>query len=105
MPAAWSDSVTWKFERSSEAFCSSASLRRARVTQGQLLFQIDPAPYKIALSRAEAQLAQAQATLRQAEENSDVSKNFSREGFQPKSCATKRSRAPVSNSRRRRSQA
>lgn len=41
----------------------------ARVTQGQLLFQIDPAPYEVALSRSEAQLAQAQATLRQAEDN------------------------------------
>jgi membrane fusion protein (multidrug efflux system) len=41
----------------------------AKVTQGQLLFQIDPAPYQVALSRAEAQLNQAQATLRQAEDN------------------------------------
>lgn len=41
----------------------------ARVTQDQLLFQIDPAPYKVALNRSEAQLAQAQATLRQAEDN------------------------------------
>jgi membrane fusion protein (multidrug efflux system) len=40
-----------------------------KVTQGQLLFQIDPAPYHLALSRAEAQRNQAQATLRQAEEN------------------------------------
>lgn len=40
-----------------------------KVTQGQLLFQIDPAPYEVALSRTEAQLNQAQATLRQAEEN------------------------------------
>lgn len=40
-----------------------------KVTQGQLLFQIDPAPYRAALNRAEAQLNQAQATLRQAEEN------------------------------------
>ncbi len=40
-----------------------------KVTQGQLLFQIDPAPYQVALNRADAQLAQAQAALRQAEEN------------------------------------
>ena len=40
-----------------------------KVTQGQLLFQIDPAPYQVALNRAEAQLNQAQAALRQAEEN------------------------------------
>lgn len=37
-----------------------------KVTQGQLLFQIDPATYQVALNRAEAQLQQAQATLRQA---------------------------------------
>jgi membrane fusion protein (multidrug efflux system) len=40
-----------------------------KVAQGQLLFQIDPAPYEVALSRAEAHLNQGQATLRQAEEN------------------------------------
>src|SRR5262245_743779 len=40
-----------------------------KVTQGQLLFEIDPAPYRVALNRAEAQLNQAQAALRQAEEN------------------------------------
>jgi membrane fusion protein, multidrug efflux system len=40
-----------------------------KVTQGQLLFQIDPAPYDVTLSRAEAQLNQVQATLRQGEEN------------------------------------
>jgi membrane fusion protein (multidrug efflux system) len=40
-----------------------------KVTQGQLLFQVDPAPYQVALNRAEAQLNQAQAALRQAEEN------------------------------------
>jgi membrane fusion protein (multidrug efflux system) len=40
-----------------------------RVTEGQLLFRIDPATYQAALSRSEAQLLQAQASLRQAEEN------------------------------------
>jgi len=40
-----------------------------KVTQGQLLFQMDPAPYQVALNRAEAQLDQVQAALRQAEEN------------------------------------
>ena len=40
-----------------------------KVTQGQLLFQIDPASYQVTLNRAEAQLNQAQAALRQAEEN------------------------------------
>ncbi|MGD9616552.1 MAG: efflux RND transporter periplasmic adaptor subunit [Alphaproteobacteria bacterium] len=39
----------------------------ARVEQGQLLFQIDPATYQVALDRAEAQLQQANATLREAE--------------------------------------
>jgi membrane fusion protein (multidrug efflux system) len=39
----------------------------ARVTQGQVLFRIDPAPYQVALDRAEAQLAQAEATSRQAQ--------------------------------------
>ncbi|QRM27574.1 efflux RND transporter periplasmic adaptor subunit [Microvirga sp. VF16] len=41
----------------------------ARVAQDQVLFRIDPAPYQVALSRAEAQLLQAQAAVRQAEEN------------------------------------
>jgi membrane fusion protein, multidrug efflux system len=41
----------------------------AKVTQGQLLFQIDPAPYRVALSRTEAQLRHVQASLRQAEES------------------------------------
>ncbi|MFL5022120.1 efflux RND transporter periplasmic adaptor subunit [Microvirga tunisiensis] len=41
----------------------------ARVTQDQVLFRIDPASYEVAVSRAEAQLLQAQAAVRQAEEN------------------------------------
>lgn len=41
----------------------------ARVTQDQVLFQIDPATYEVAVDRAEAQLQQTQAALRQAEEN------------------------------------
>jgi membrane fusion protein, multidrug efflux system len=41
----------------------------ARVKQGDLLFRIDPKPYEVALDRAKAQLAQAEATLRQASEN------------------------------------
>ncbi|RDI52577.1 efflux RND transporter periplasmic adaptor subunit [Microvirga subterranea] len=40
-----------------------------RVKQDQVLFRIDPATYQVALSRAEAQLLQAQAALQQAEEN------------------------------------
>lgn len=41
----------------------------ARVEQDQILFQIDPAPYEVALTRAEAQLHQAEATSREAEAN------------------------------------
>jgi membrane fusion protein, multidrug efflux system len=41
----------------------------AKVRQGDVLFRIDPATYEVALSRAEAQRQQAQAALRQAEEN------------------------------------
>ena len=37
----------------------------ADVKAGQVLFQIDPAPFKAALSRAEGQLAQAQARVEQ----------------------------------------
>jgi membrane fusion protein (multidrug efflux system) len=36
-----------------------------------VLFRIDPATYQLALNWAHAQLAQAEATLRQAEENYD----------------------------------
>jgi membrane fusion protein (multidrug efflux system) len=53
---------------------SGALLKRefaegARVKQGDVLFRIDPKPYEVALDRAKAQLAQAEATLRQATEN------------------------------------
>jgi membrane fusion protein (multidrug efflux system) len=41
----------------------------ARVKQGDVLFRIDPKPYEVALDRAKAQLAQAEATLRQASDN------------------------------------
>uniref|UniRef100_UPI00352158A8 efflux RND transporter periplasmic adaptor subunit n=1 Tax=Rhodoplanes tepidamans TaxID=200616 RepID=UPI00352158A8 len=41
----------------------------APVKEGQVLFRIDPATFKVALARVEAQLAQARATLTQAEEN------------------------------------
>lgn len=37
------------------------------VDQGELLWRIDPKPFKVALRRAEAELANAQANLRQAE--------------------------------------
>jgi membrane fusion protein (multidrug efflux system) len=41
----------------------------APVEQGKILFRIDPRPYQAALDRGQAQRAQAQATLRQAEDN------------------------------------
>ncbi len=41
----------------------------ARVTEGQILFRIDPATYQVDLARAEAQLAQAEAQAKQAEDN------------------------------------
>jgi membrane fusion protein (multidrug efflux system) len=41
----------------------------SKVTEGQRLFQIDPATYQVALERTQAQLLQAQAMQRQAEEN------------------------------------
>jgi len=41
----------------------------ARVKEGDVLFRIDPKPYQVALERAKAQLAQAEATLRQNSEN------------------------------------
>ena len=41
----------------------------AKVKQGQTLFLIDPATYKVDLARAEAQLAQANAQATQAEAN------------------------------------
>lgn len=41
----------------------------AKVNQGQTLFQIDSATYKVDLARAQAQLAQAQAQATQTDEN------------------------------------
>ena len=41
----------------------------ATVKQGDVLFSIDPRPYEVALDRAKAQLAQSEATRRQATEN------------------------------------
>src|SRR5690349_5479782 len=51
------------------ALVTGVLLKRAfeegtRVKEGQFLFQIDPAPYQVAMTRAEAQLQQAQATQR-----------------------------------------
>ena len=52
----------------------------ARVTEGQVLFQIDPATYEVALSRAEAQLQQAQAALYQAQQNFERVEPLARRG-------------------------
>jgi membrane fusion protein (multidrug efflux system) len=52
----------------------------SRVTQGQVLFRIDPATYQVALDRAQAQLQQAQATLRQAEDNFNRTEELFRRG-------------------------
>ncbi|MGD9922103.1 MAG: efflux RND transporter periplasmic adaptor subunit, partial [Pseudorhodoplanes sp.] len=41
----------------------------ARVSPGQVLFRIDPEPYQVALDRAKAQLAQAQASFVQSDQN------------------------------------
>ncbi|ADV00123.1 efflux RND transporter periplasmic adaptor subunit [Alicycliphilus denitrificans] len=41
----------------------------ARVAAGQVLYQLDPAPYEVALASAEAQLARARATLNTARTN------------------------------------
>ncbi len=38
-----------------------------KVNAGDVLFEIDPAPYKVALAQAEAQLAQSQAQLKSAQ--------------------------------------
>jgi membrane fusion protein (multidrug efflux system) len=52
----------------------------ARVTEGQVLFRIDPATYEVALSRAEAQLLQAQAILYQAQQNFERVEPLARRG-------------------------
>lgn len=52
----------------------------ARVKEGQVLFQIDPATYEVALDRAQAQLQQVQATLREAEENFKRTQELERRG-------------------------
>ena len=41
----------------------------ARVAAGQVLYQLDPAPYEVALASAQAQLSKARATLNTAQTN------------------------------------
>ncbi|MBT2142944.1 MULTISPECIES: efflux RND transporter periplasmic adaptor subunit [unclassified Rhodanobacter] len=55
------------------------------VKQGQLLFQIDPAPLKAALSAAEASLAQAQATYTNAKVNAQRARELAPKGYISKS--------------------
>ena len=55
------------------------------VRQGQLLFQIDPAPLKAALSAAEASLAQAQATYTNARINAQRARELAPKGYISKS--------------------
>lgn len=51
------------------------------VKQGQLLFQIDPAPYKAALANAEASLASAQATYTNAHVIADRDRKLVPQGY------------------------
>jgi membrane fusion protein (multidrug efflux system) len=52
----------------------------ATVRVGDVLFRIDPRPYEAAFARANAQMAQAQASLTQAEENFDRTKSLAARG-------------------------
>ncbi len=53
----------------------------SEVRQGQVLFQIDPAPLKAALDNALAQLAQAQATYVNAHVNAERSRALAPKGY------------------------
>ncbi|MBS0431765.1 MAG: efflux RND transporter periplasmic adaptor subunit [Proteobacteria bacterium] len=53
----------------------------SEVKQGQLLFQIDPAPLKATLNNALAQLAQAQATYTNAHVNAERSRSLAPKGY------------------------
>ena len=53
----------------------------SEVKAGQLLFQIDPAPYKAALANAQAGLAQAQATYTNARVNALRSRELAPRGY------------------------
>jgi membrane fusion protein (multidrug efflux system) len=57
----------------------------SEVKQGQLLFQIDPAPLKAALSAAQASLAQAQATYTNAHVNAQRARELAPKGYISKS--------------------
>lgn len=53
----------------------------SEVKAGQLLFEIDPAPLKAALSNAEAQLAQAQATYANDRFNAEQARKLAPKGY------------------------
>ena len=55
----------------------------SNVKVGQLLFVIEPAPYQAALDAAQAQLAKAQATLREAEQNLGRQQELRQKGVTP----------------------
>ncbi|TAN04082.1 MAG: efflux RND transporter periplasmic adaptor subunit [Rhodanobacteraceae bacterium] len=57
----------------------------SEVKQGQLLFQIDPAPLKAALDNAKAQLAQAQASYTNARVTAERSRALAPKGYISKS--------------------
>jgi len=57
----------------------------SEVKKGQLLFQIDPAPLKAALSAARASLAQAQATYTNAHVNAERARELAPKGYISKS--------------------
>lgn len=57
----------------------------SEVKAGQLLFRIDPAPYKAALDNAKAQLAEAQATYTNAKVNAQRSLALAPKGYISKS--------------------
>lgn len=66
-----------------EGFVEQVAFREGEdVKAGQLLFQIEPAPYRAALASAQAQLAKAQATLREAQANFERQSQLAQEGFQ-----------------------
>ena len=46
----------------------------ARVTRGQLLFRIDPAPFRVALEQAQRRIEKSEADLRKAEAAGDAKK-------------------------------
>lgn len=73
----------------------------AEVRKGDLLFEIDPRPYKAALDRAEAELARARSESRLADAQGARAKSLvesqaiSREEFEARDAATSQGRASV----------